>query len=51
MKTQLYKLGQSLGFLVRLLWLLLKTGLPLIKNVFKILAKNILIPLRLTAAA
>ena len=51
MKTQLHKLGQSLGFLVRFLWLLLKTGLPLIKNVFKVLAKNVLIPLGLTAAA
>ena len=30
---------------------LLKTGLPLIKNVFKQLAKSVLIPLGLTAAA
>ena len=42
---------QSGGFLGRLLGPLLKTGLPLIKNVFKPLAKSILIPLRLTAAA
>ena len=40
--------GGSLG---RLLGPLLKTGLPLIKNVVKPLAKSILIPLGLTAAA
>ena len=38
-------------FLGRLLGLLLKTGLPLIKNVIKPLAKSVLIPLGLTAAA
>ena len=42
---------QSEGFLGRLLGPLLKTGLPLIKNVIKLLAKNVLILLRLTAAA
>ena len=42
---------QSGGFLGRLLGPLLKTGLPLIKNVIKPLAKNVLILLRLTAAA
>ena len=42
---------QSGGFLGRLLDPLLKTGLPLIKNVIKPLAKSILIPLGLTAAA
>ena len=42
---------QSGGFLGRLLGLLLKTGLPLIKNVIKPLAKSFLIPLGLTAAA
>ena len=42
---------QSGGFLGRLLGPLLKTGLPLIKNVIKPLAKSVLIPLRLTAAA
>ena len=42
---------QSGGFLGRLLGLLLKTGLPLIKNVIKLLAKSILISLELTAAA
>ena len=42
---------QSGGFLGRLLGPLLKTGLPVIKNVIKPLAKSALIPLGLTAAA
>ena len=42
---------QSGSFLGRLLGPLLKTGLPLIRNVIKPLAKNVLIPLGLTAAA
>ena len=42
---------QSRGFLVKLLGPLLKTGLSLIKNVIKPLAKSVLIPLGLTAAA
>ena len=42
---------QSGGFLGRLLGPLLKTGLPLISNVIKPLAKSVLIPLGLTAAA
>ena len=42
---------QSGGFLRRLLGPLLKKGLPLIKNVIKPLAKSVLIPLGLTAAA
>ena len=50
-KTQLSKMIQSGGFLGRLLGSLLKTGLPLIKNVIKPLAKSVLIPLGLTAAA
>ena len=50
-KTQLPKMIQSGGFLSRLLGPLLKTGLPLIKNVIKPLAKSVLIPLGLTAAA
>ena len=50
-KTQLSKMIQSRGFLGRLLGPLLKTGLPLIKNVIKPLAKSVLIPLGLTAAA
>ena len=50
-KTQLSKMIQSGGFLSRLLGPLLKTGLPLIKNVIKPLTKSVLIPLWLTAAA
>ena len=50
-KTQLSKMIESGGFLGRLLSPLLKTGLPLIKNMIKPLAKNVLIPLGLTAAA
>ena len=50
-KTQLSKMIQTGGFLVRLLGSLLRTGLPLIKNVIKPLAKSVLIPLGLTAAA
>ena len=50
-KTQLSKMIQSGGFLSRLLDPLLKTGLLLIKNVIKPLAKSVLIPLGLTAAA
>ena len=47
----MYKIGQLEGFLCRLSRPLLKTGLPLLKNVLKPLAKNVLIPLRLTAGA
>ena len=50
-KNQLCKIGQSGGFLGRILGPLLKTGLPLIGNVLKPLAKIVLIPLVLTAAA
>ena len=50
-KTQLSKMIQSGGFLGRLVGPLLKTGLPLIKNVIKPLAKSVLIPLGLTATA
>ena len=42
---------QSGGFLCKLLGPLLKTGLPLIKSVINPLAKSVLIPLGLTAAA
>ena len=42
---------QSRRFLGRLVGPLLKMGLPLIKNVIKPLAKSVLIPLELTAAA
>ena len=44
-KNQLHRIGQSGGFLGRLLGPLLKTVLPLMKNVLKLLAKNVLIPL------
>ena len=50
-KTQLSKMIQSEGFLGILLSPLLKTGLTLIKNAIKPLAKSISIPLGLTAAA
>ena len=44
-KTQIAKMIQSGGgFLGRLLGPLLKTGLPLMKNVIKPLAKSVLIP-------
>ena len=50
-KTQLSKMIQSGGFLGRLIGPLLNTGLPLIKNVIKPLAKIVLVPLGLTVAA
>ena len=50
-KAQISKIIQSGGFLGKLLGPLLKTGLPLIKNVIKLLAKSVLIRLGLTAAA
>ena len=50
-KTQISKMIQSGGFLGRLLDPLLKTGLPLIKNVMKPLAKSVFNSLGLTAAA
>ena len=53
-KAQISKIIQSGGFLGRLLGPLLKTGLPLVivnENVIKPLAKSVLIPLGLTAAA
>ena len=50
-KTQLSKMIKSGGLLGRLLGPLLKTGLPLMKSVIKPLAKSVLVPLRLTAAA
>ena len=40
---------QSGGFLGKLLGPLLKTGLPLIKNIIKTMPKSVLIPLGLTA--
>ena len=50
-KAQISKIIQSGGFLGKLLGPLLKTGLSLIKNVIKLLAKTVLIPLGLIAAA
>ena len=50
-KAQLSKIIQSGGFLGKLLGPLLKTGVPLIKSVIKPLAKSVLVPLGLTAAA
>ena len=48
-KTQLHKIGQSRGFLGRLLGPLLK--LPSMKSILKPIAKTVLIPLRLTTTA
>ena len=50
-KTQISKMIQSGEFLGRPLGPLLKTGLPLVKNAIKPLAKSVLIPLGITAAA
>ena len=50
-KAQISKIIQSGEFLGKLLGPLLKTRLRLIKNVIKPLAKSVLIPLGLTAAA
>ena len=50
-KAQLSKMMQSGGLLGKFLGPLLKTGLPLMKSVIKPLAKSVLIPLGLTAAA
>ena len=49
-KTRLHKIGQSGGFLSRLLRTITENKL-LMKNVLKPLAKGVLIPLGLTAAA
>ena len=50
-KAQLSKMIQSGGFLGKLLGPLLRTGLPLMKSVIQLLAKRVLVPLALTAAA
>ena len=47
----MHKIGQSGGLLGRLLGPLLKTGLSLMKNVLKLVAKSVLISLGLTAAS
>ena len=50
-KTQISKIIQSGRFLGRLLGPLIKAGLPFMKYVFKPIAKRVLIPLGLIAAA
>ena len=50
-KVQLSKMILSGEFLGKLLGPLLKTGLPLMKSVIILLAKSLLVPLGLTAAA
>ena len=50
-RAQLSKMIQSGGFLSKLLGPLLKTGLPLLKNITIPLVKSVLIPLGLTAEA
>ena len=50
-KTELSKIVRLGGFFGRFIGLLLKTGVPLMKNVIQPLAKSVLIPLGLTAAA
>ena len=50
-KIQLHKIGESGGFLGRLLERLLKTGLSLMKDLFKPLDESVLMPLELTAPA
>ena len=47
----MHKIGQSGDFLSRLLWPLLKSGLPLIGNVLKTLANSVLAPLGSPLAA
>ena len=50
-KTELSKMIQLGGFLGRLLSPLIKTGLSLMESVIRSLAKRVLVPLELTAAA
>ena len=47
----MHKIVQSGGFLDRFLGSLLKNGLPLMKSIFKPLAKSVLTRLGLTASA
>ena len=49
--NQLHKIGPLGGFLDRLFWPLLRTGLPLIRNLLKALAKIVLVPLVPAAAS
>ena len=50
-KTKLSKIEQTVGFLVRLLGSFLKAGLRLMKNLLKLLAISVLIPLGLKEVA
>ena len=50
LKTESSKIIQSGGFLVSLVGPLLRTGLPLMKNIIQTLAKSVLIPLGLASA-
>ena len=50
-KAQMSSMIHSGGFIDRLLSPLLKAGLPITKNVIKLLAKSVLVPLGSTAAA
>ena len=50
-KTQVSQIAQPGGFLDNLLGSLLKSGLPLMKNVLELLVKSVFILLRLTPAA
>ena len=50
-KTQLHKIGQSGGFLGRLLGPLLKSGFRLIENILKPLAKSVLIKFRINSSS
>ena len=50
-KTQLHKIGQTGGFLSRPLGPMLKTGLPLIGNILKPLAKGVLITIRINSSS
>ena len=50
-KTQLHKIGQTGGFLSRPLGPMLKTGLPLIGNILKPLAKSVLITIRINSSS
>ena len=50
-KTQLHKIGQTEGFLGRTLGPMLKTGLPLIGNILKPLAKSVLITIRINSSS
>ena len=49
-KTQLFKIGQLGELLGRLLGPSLKPGLPLMKNALELLAKCVLIPLRINSS-